>query len=57
MNEASHKTVASDTGGEHSNLISVFIKGSCWTPAAHGITFAKLHGRDIELQANAGENW
>jgi len=55
MNEASYKNVASDT--RSSILISVFIKDSCWAPAAHVITFAKLHSRDIELQAKAGENW
>lgn len=55
MNEALYKNVASDTGS--SILISVFIKDSCWASAAHVITFEKLHSRDIELQANVGENW
>lgn len=55
MNEASYKNVASDT--ESSILISVFIKDSCWAPAAHVITSEKLHSRDIELQANVEENW
>jgi len=48
MNEASYKNVTSDT--RSSILISVFIKDSCWAPAAHVITFAGLHSRDIELQ-------